>query len=176
MFHPHYVTLRNGKAALIRYVEPADAEALIDHVNEVGAERVYIHTEKVERSVGEEADRIRRFDREQTLSLVATIDKRLVGISDVQKGRLSKNAHTGTLGIAIRKEARGLGLGKAMLEDDIRWARSVGIRKLSLTVFATNQSAIALYRQLGFAEEARLKGQVILDGQPVDELVMARWM
>ncbi|HTT45203.1 MAG TPA: GNAT family N-acetyltransferase [Thermoplasmata archaeon] len=176
MFHPHYVTLKNGKAALIRYVEPADSRALIDHVNEVGAERVYISTERVAKSVDEEAEEIRRFDREFVLFLVAIIDGRLVGSSDVQKGRQTKRAHTGSFGIAIRKEARGIGLGRAMMEDSIRWARSVGIRKLSLTVFATNESAVALYRALGFVEEARLKDQVILDGQSVDELVMARWM
>jgi len=176
MFHPHYVTLKNGTAALIRYVEPADAEALIAHVNSVGAERVYIHTERLDQSVAEEADLLRQLDRTRTLFLVAVIDGKLVGSSDVQRGRLTKNAHTASLGIAIRKDARGLGLGRALLEDDIRWARESGIRKLSLTVFATNRSAIALYGQLGFAEEARLKGQVVLEGSPVDEVVMTRWL
>ena len=176
MFHPHYVTLKNGKAALIRYVEPGDAAPLITHVNEVGAERVFIHTERLERSAEEEADILRKLDRQSTLYLVALIDGKLVGSTDVQRGRLVKNAHTATLGVAVRKPARGIGLGKALLEDDIRWAREAGVRKLSLTVFATNQGAIALYLQLGFSEEARLKGQVILEGVPVDEVVMTRWM
>jgi len=176
MFHPHYVTLKNGQAALIRYVEPGDAEALIDHVNEIGAEGVLIRTEKLDLSPGEEADILRKLNRDLTLFLVATIDRRIVGSSDVRRGQLVKNFHTASLGIGIRKEARGLGLGKAMLDDGIRWAKSVGVRKLSLTVFATNTSAIELYRQLGFVEEARLKGQVILEGQPVDEIVMALWL
>lgn len=176
MFHPHYVTLSNGQSVLIRYVEPNDAEALLAHVNQVGAEKVYIMTERVDKSPDEEAELIRRLDREQTLFLVGLLNGRLVASADVQKGRQSKNAHTGNLGIAIGKEARGLGLGTAFMEDILRWARSVRIRKLTLGVFATNTPAIALYRRFGFEDEARLKGQVVLDGKPVDELLMALWL
>jgi len=176
MFHPRYVTLKDGRAALIRFAEPRDAEAIIDHVNEVGAEQVYIMTERFSMSVGEEEDYLRNLDRRENLYLVALIDGRLVGSADVNRGRQSKNAHTASLGIAIRREARGLGLGRAMLEEMLRWAKSAGVRKLTLGVFATNESAIALYRQLGFKEEARLRGQVVLQGRPVDELLMALWL
>jgi len=176
MFHPHYVTLKNGRAAMIRFVEPRDAEALIAHVNEVGAEKVYIMTEKLQIPLSEQEDHLRKIDRTTTLFLLALIDGRVVGSADVQRGRQTKNAHTGDLGIAIRKEARWIGLGRAMLEDCIRWAREVWIHKLTLSVFATNESALALYRDLGFQEEARLKGQVILEGRPVDEILMARWL
>ena len=69
-----------------------------------------------------------------------------------------------------------MGLGKAIMEDLLRWAKSEGVRKVTLDVFATNSSAISLYREMGFAEEARLTGQVILAGQPVDELVMSLWL
>lgn len=176
MFHPRYVTLKDGRAALIRFAEPRDAEALIDQINEVGAEEVYIMTERFSKSVGEEEEFLRNLDRRETLFLVAVLDGRLVGSADVCRGAQSKNAHTASLGVAIRKEVRGLGLGRAMLEEMIRWAKSVGVRKLTLGVFATNESAIALYQQLGFAEEARLKGQVVLQGRPVDELLMALWL
>lgn len=176
MFHPHYVTLRDGRAALLRYVEPADAEALIAHVNAVGSEGVHIMTEKLRQTPEQEEQMIRDFDRESTLFLVALIDGRLVASADVHRGRQTKNAHTASLGIAVGRTARGVGLGKAMLEDAIRWAGSVGVRKLTLEVFATNTSAISLYRSLGFVEEARRKGQVVLNGQPVDELFMALWL
>jgi len=63
-----------------------------------------------------------------------------------------------------------------MLQTMIAWARSVGIRKLTLGVFASNTPAVALYRKLGFAQEGRSRGQVILRGRPVDELLMALWL
>jgi len=176
MFHPHYVTLKDGRAALIRHVEPGDAESLIDHVNGVGAEQLYIMTERLTHTLDEEAELIRRIDRRRTLWLVAIVNGRLVASADIERGRQSKNQHTASLGIAVGKEARGVGLGKAILEDLLGWARSEGVHKVTLDVFATNTSAISLYREMGFAEEARLKGQVILAGQPVDELVMSLWL
>ena len=176
MFHPHYVTLKDGRAALIRCAEPADARALLDHVNEVGAEQVYIMTERLGLTVDEETELIRKRDLARSLFLVAVVDRKLVASADIQRGKHSKNAHTASLGISVAKPARGLGLGKAVVEDLLRWAKSEGVRKVTLAVFATNESAIALYRQLGFSEEARLKGQVILEGVPVDEVVMTRWM
>ena len=176
MFHPHYVTLSNGQSVLLRYVEPNDAEALLAHVNEVGAERVHIMTERVLQSPEEEAEQLRRLDREKVLFLVGATHGAIVASADVHRGTQVKSAHTGNLGIAIRKEFRGVGLGTAIMEDIVRWSRSVGIRKLTLGVFATNAPAIALYRRFGFEEEARLKNQVLLDGKLVDEILMARWL
>jgi len=176
LFHPHYVTLRDGRAALIRRAEPRDAAAIIDHVNEVGAEQVYIMTERFDMTVAEEDDYLRTLDARKTLYLVALVDGHLVASADIHRGTLAKTAHTASLGIAVRKPVRGMGLGKAILEDLIRWAKSEGVRKVTLGVFATNESAIALYRELGFAEEGRLREAVMLSGHPVDEVLMALWL
>ena len=176
MFHPHYVTLTNGRPALIRFVEPKDAEPLIDHVNDVGSEMVYIMTERLPITPEEERELLRKINRNLTLFLVATLEGKIVGSADIQRGRHAKNAHTASLGIAISKEARGLGLGKAMMDDLLRWARNEKVRKVTLRVFASNDRAISLYRSFGFEEEGRLKGEVILGGQPVDELLMALWL
>ena len=172
----HDVTLKDGRRVTIRRAEPEDAPRLLAHVNSVGAEMVYIQTERVEKTVEEEQDWIKSFDGLSTLLLVATYEGKVVGSADVGRGAQTKNAHVAELGIALQKEARGQGLGRAMMEDMITWARSVRIRKLFLSVFGTNERAIALYRSLGFAEEGRLRGQVILRGAPDDVVLMSRWL
>ena len=176
LFHPHYVTLRDGRAALIRRAEPRDAKSIIDHVNEVGAEQVYIMTEQLDKTVAEEDDFLRTLDPRATLYLVAIVNGQLVASADIHRGKFAKNAHTASLGIAVRKLVRGQGLGKAIMVDMIGWARSEGVRKVTLGVFATNESAIALYRELGFTEEGRLRGEVMLAGRPVDQVLMALWL
>jgi ribosomal protein S18 acetylase RimI-like enzyme len=50
---------------------------------------------------------------------------------------------------------RGRGVGSALLAAAIGWARSHGLHKLSLEVFAHNTAAITLYRKRGFVEEGR---------------------
>ena len=176
LFHPHYVTLRDGRAALIRRAEPRDAKSIIDHVNEVGAEQVYIMTEQLDKTVAEEDDFLRTLDPRATLYLVAIVNGQLVASADIHRGKFAKNAHTASLGIAVRKLVRGQGLGKAIMVDMIGWAKSEGVRKVTLGVFATNESAIALYRELGFTEEGRLRGEVMLAGRPVDQVLMALWL
>ena len=58
-------------------------------------------------------------------------------------------------GMGVAKEWRGRGVGSALLTAAIEWARERSLHKLSLSVFAHNTAAIALYRKLGFVEEGR---------------------
>jgi ribosomal protein S18 acetylase RimI-like enzyme len=61
----------------------------------------------------------------------------------------------GEIGMAIAREWRGRGVGSALLEAAIEWARERGLHKLSLGVFAHNTAGLALYRKYGFVEEGR---------------------
>jgi putative acetyltransferase len=61
----------------------------------------------------------------------------------------------GEIDIAVAREWRGRGVGSALLAAAIEWAGDRGLHKLSLSVFAHNAAAIAVYRKLGFVEEGR---------------------
>jgi ribosomal protein S18 acetylase RimI-like enzyme len=61
----------------------------------------------------------------------------------------------GEIGMAIAREWRGRGVGSALMEAAIEWARAHGLHKLSLGVFAHNAAGLALYRKYGFIEEGR---------------------
>ena len=57
--------------------------------------------------------------------------------------------------MAVARRWRGQGVGSALLATAITRARGRGLHKLSLSVFAHNDAAIALYRKFGFVEEGR---------------------
>lgn len=61
----------------------------------------------------------------------------------------------GEIGMAIAREWRGRGVGSALLEAAIAWAREQRLHKLCLGVFPHNVAGIALYRKFGFVEEGR---------------------
>jgi RimJ/RimL family protein N-acetyltransferase len=61
----------------------------------------------------------------------------------------------GEIGMAVASEWRGRGVGSALVVGAIEWARKHGLHKLTLTVFAHNTAAIALYLKFGFVEEGR---------------------
>ncbi|MCI4317060.1 MAG: GNAT family N-acetyltransferase [Thermoplasmata archaeon] len=170
---PTSFRLKDGRWAIIRRAKPDDAESWLANVNSIGAEQVYIMTERLERTPEQLREQFAGADPGKELWLSAEVDGALVGGADFKRGRVAKNAHVAELGIAITKPFRGLGLGEPMMRAGIEWAKSLGLTRLRLSVFQTNWRAIALYRKLGFVEEGRLKGEVILEGEAVDELLMA---
>jgi RimJ/RimL family protein N-acetyltransferase len=173
---PETVRLKDGRVAVVRAAIPADAERWIANLNAIGSERVYILTETFARTPEEIREQFRTADPNEVLWLAAEIDGTVVGGADFHRGRRPKCAHTASLGVALLPEARGVGLGAAMLSAGIDWARRSGITKLKLGVFATNDRAIALYRKLGFVEEGRLRGEARIEGEDVDEVLMARFL
>ena len=54
--------------------------------------------------------------------------------------------------IAVKKEFRGEGFGKMLMNALIEDAKSQNIKAMTLEVRVTNESAIALYKKLGFKE------------------------
>jgi RimJ/RimL family protein N-acetyltransferase len=79
----------------------------------------------------------------------------------------------GEIGMMIAKDWRGRGVGSALVEAAIAWAREQGLHKLVLDVFPHNEAAIALYRKYGFVEEGRRARQYRrADGELWDALQM----
>jgi RimJ/RimL family protein N-acetyltransferase len=70
-------------------------------------------------------------------------------------GTIVATADREEIGMAIAREWRGRGVGSALMEAAIDWARERGLHKLSLGVFAHNAAGLALYRKYGFVEEGR---------------------
>ena len=60
------------------------------------------------------------------------------------------------IGMAIIEGHRGGGLGRALLDAAVGWAREHGCHKVSLEVWPHNARARRLYRSVGFADEGRL--------------------
>lgn len=88
-------------------------------------------------------------------------------------GQLSRTRHTATVGIGVLAAYQGVGIGTALMREVMAYARSAGIARLELTVMVNNIRAIRFYEQLGFETEGRKKASVMVDGAPVDELLMA---
>src|SRR5690606_14048512 len=76
------------------------------------------------------------------------------------------------MNIAVTAASRGRGVGRALMEDCMAEARSVGASEVWLEVAVTNEAAIALYRAFGF-EDVRLRPRYY-QPEDVDALVMRR--
>jgi putative acetyltransferase len=86
-----------------------------------------------------------------------------------------RRRHVGQIGMAVRDDWHGKGVGTALMEAAIDLADNwLNLARLELTVFVDNAPAIALYRKLGFTTEGTLANYVFRDGEYVDCFTMAR--
>ena len=86
-----------------------------------------------------------------------------------------RRRHVGELGMGVRDDWQGRGVGGALLSAAIDLAdRWLQLRRLELQVYADNPAGIALYRRHGFTEEGRHRAYAFRDGEFVDALAMAR--
>jgi ribosomal protein S18 acetylase RimI-like enzyme len=61
---------------------------------------------------------------------------------------LRRHAHVSEL--FVRADARGSGVGKALMAEAQRFAAARGFKRLSVTVLAGNLPAVGAYERLGF--------------------------
>ncbi len=109
-------------------------------------------------------------------TLVATVAGEPVGLIALRPPTaLESNAHVlEVCEFAVLAAHRGRGIGAALLEAGVDEARSRGARRLTLRVLSTNPGARRLYEAAGFELEGVLRGEFLLEGEYVDDLLMAR--
>ncbi len=136
-------------------------------------------SDAAEEVVKEPADYLQRLglDRRQRGHFVlgAWRGERLVGAIGLERDRRRKGNHIGhVIGMMVRPEARGQGIGRALLEGLIGEARrSAGMEMLTLTVTASNAAAVGLYETTGFMSYGLLVRAIKLaNGQYHDKLHM----
>jgi ribosomal protein S18 acetylase RimI-like enzyme len=115
-------------------------------------------------------------DNPPQMHLVAELGGRLAGYLRLKPVTpLAENAHVlGVMGLAVAPEARRRGVGAALLIAAERHARAQGARKLFLRVLGSNESALRLYRRLGFEREGVLRDEFFIDGRYTDDVLMAK--
>jgi GNAT superfamily N-acetyltransferase len=87
---------------------------------------------------------------EQIVTFVATAGGRDLGL--VRGTRHDDRKDTGYLiSLWVAPEARGHGIGAALVAAVVTWSKVQGFKRLLLDVGETNAPALALYARLGFA-------------------------
>jgi ribosomal protein S18 acetylase RimI-like enzyme len=87
---------------------------------------------------------------------------------------LASNRHVLSVrGLAVAPGFQGRGLGRALLRAAVEEARRRGARRLTLRVLGSNSAARALYESSGFTVEGVQRGEFLLDGDYVDDVLMA---
>jgi ribosomal protein S18 acetylase RimI-like enzyme len=74
------------------------------------------------------------------------------GTANMYANHAGPGAHVASANFMVARAARDRGVGRALVEDALSWARAAGFRAMQFNAVAeTNAAAVALYRSLGFS-------------------------
>ena len=108
--------------------------------------------------------------------LLACAGDEVVGHAGLHSaGRSPRRSHAMQLGMTVRKDWQGKGVGTTLMRAIVDLADGwLNVFRLELTVFTDNAPAIALYRRFGFELEGTHRAYALRAGRYVDAHVMAR--
>lgn len=166
---------KNGHEVVIRLAEPGDFEESIRTYTEVAREKIYLNTEEPAPDILQVWNERWKSNGSNMLFTVAVVEGRIVGgLVLTPYSRSPKTSHVLTLGMWIVKEKRERGIGSAMMDYALEWARGTpGIGKIVLGVWNTNIRAIALYNKNGFHIEGNHRNIANIQGKMADEILMS---
>ena len=113
---------------------------------------------------------------EGTFRLVACLEQELAGQLDVHTfPNRPRLRHVGKIGMAVRYELHGNGVGTALLHAAVDLAdKWLNLSRLELEVYSDHEPAVRLYKRFGFATEGILIRYAYRAGDYVDVYTMAR--
>jgi RimJ/RimL family protein N-acetyltransferase len=109
--------------------------------------------------------------------LVAALDGVLTGWVKVRSASPAVTSHAHVLeigGLAVDPAHQGAGVGRRLVEAAVQECSRLGARKVTLRVLGYNVCARRLYERCGFVPEGVLRGEFLLEGRYVDDVLMAR--
>jgi RimJ/RimL family protein N-acetyltransferase len=167
-----------GDGWTIRRADPRDAAGLVELGKAVGAEPGgWLITTSDWRSVADERRYLRAVKRYPHAAVYVAEDEsgEVVARLSLARDQHPASAHVADLGLMVARHHRRRGIGRALLEQAVEWARASGVEKLELHVFPHNEAAIRLYAAAGYRREGyRTRHYRRSDGSYVDAILMAR--
>lgn len=156
----------------IRPIQLADAASFRACLDAVAHERRYlaqVEALPLERIEGFVAQSV----ASDAAQYVAVEGGTVVGWCDVFPHWAHAVQHVGTLGMGVRADRRGQGIGEQLLRATLAHALKNGIYRVTLEARADNVNAIRLYEKLGFRHEALARCALRFDGRFYDAVQMA---
>jgi RimJ/RimL family protein N-acetyltransferase len=160
----------------IRDAVPEDATALVALRKAIFGETDFMLYAPAEYTVTETeaSEQIARVTKSgHSRTLVASSDLELVGFLNIMGSQIPRLRHSATVAIGIRRSHWGQGIGSSLLMEAVRWAPTARLSRLELYVALDNARAISLYEKLGFRVEGKRKRAYVINGNPVDDQLMA---
>lgn len=170
-------TSKKGNAVVLRLAKSDDLAAMTDYINNLSLEDTFVSFSGEQLTLEEEKkfldEALEKMQKVETICLVAMVGNDLIGIAGID--RLTRRSkHVGSMGLSIKKEYRGEGIGKVMLQTVLDLGKQMGLRFVELSCFANNQAACSLYKSVGFEEVGRIPEKYFYKESYIDAIIMTK--
>jgi len=171
------ITLKNGEILLLRSLNAQDAQEMIRVCRRAAGETLNMMRYEDEWTVTEQKQQENLAEMEnapKALMLGAFAGGRLVGVGNFRPVHPGDRArHRAGVGISILKSHWGMGIGTAIMRAMIEAAKTTALEQLELDVVSTNETAVCLYKRVGFVEYGRHPRMMkYRDGTYADAILM----
>jgi L-amino acid N-acyltransferase YncA len=157
----------------IRFARPDDAEAVCTIYNQGIEDRIATLETELRSPAERRQWLVRRGPRHPVI--VAEHDGQMIGWGSLNPFN-PRPAYdfVADFSLYVRRDWRGRGVGRQLLERLMSLARDLGYHKMVLATFPFNVAGLTLYQRLGFTTVGVYREQGRLDGRWVDVLVMEK--
>lgn len=178
LFAEKTITLRDGRAAVLRSPRPArDAAPMLDYLRVCSAETDFLLRTPEEWT--ETAEQERAFLEHLNAStaelmIICEVEGELAGSCQLTFNDWARTRHRGSVAIGLAQKYWGLGIGTAMFREMLAAARQrPGVLQLELDYAAGNDRARRLYEKMGFVQTGVKPAAIRLpDGTLRDDISM----
>lgn len=164
---------QQGIPFAIRRATEADAEAIIAVLEGIASERIYTAINRPW-SADQQRQHLVSLSARETIHVAETEGEAIIGYQTLElwAPTLDSMAHVGQIGTFLRPAWRRRGIGEALFQRAVDFARKRDYLKFVIQVRSSNISAQGFYQRLGFRECGRLNRQVRINGREDDEIIM----
>lgn len=165
------IKLKDGREVTVRVLKVDDKEKLAELFASMSDEALRWGMPPYTREVIERwMNNLSNF-----ISLVAEVNKDIVGYANIFKHPHPRRKGVSDLIIYLHQDFPNVGLGTAMMGYLIDLAKKQGMHRIGLHVIADNRIAIHLYEKFGFKTEGVMKEAYLgADEKYYDEIVMGK--
>ena len=164
-------------APIIREISIKDVENFIQLLS-----TVYDESEFTLYNPGEYAPTIQRASKnlEKFITspantiFVAEQDEQLVGYAFVTTKNYERTKHEAIISLGVKYSYQRKGIGPALINAAEAWALNRHIRRLEASIVPENQSAVILFKSLGFIIEGELRDKLFINGKYYSKYVLGK--
>jgi L-amino acid N-acyltransferase YncA len=155
----------------VRKASEGDAEAVAHLLNGIVKEKEFSALNRLF-TIEDEFEFFKSLGEREAV-FVASVEGRVVGFLslEIYHKALGSTEHVASVGTFVGKDFREKGVGSALLENAIAFARENGYEKVVAEIRKKNVLGIGLYRKYGFEEVGVFNNQVKIDGEYDDIIV-----